>query len=211
MRIDVFHDTVCPWCRIGKAHLKAALARWDGEPVDVHYHTFFLNTDIPEGGYPFRDYMHAKGGGQVPLAQWFDAPREMGRRAGLVFNFEKIERAPNSLDSHRLIALTPEDRQEAMIDALYAAYFEDGRDIGDCEMLADIARAQGLDADAIRAQLQSDTLRDDVLRDAAEAHRLGITGVPFFVFNNRFAFSGAQAPDMILRVMHQAADFSTAR
>ncbi len=97
MRIDVFHDIACPWCRIGKAHLQDALDKWDGEPVEVHYHPFFLNPSIPPEGYPFKAYMLAKGGGSVPLEQWFAAPREMGQRAGMTFNFEQIEHAPNTM------------------------------------------------------------------------------------------------------------------
>jgi predicted DsbA family dithiol-disulfide isomerase len=208
MRIDIFHDTACPWCRIGKAHLKRALAQWDGEPVEVHYHTFFLNADIPEGGYDFRQYMHAKGGGRVPLEGFFDGPRQAGQRAGITFNFETITRAPNTLDSHRLIALTPDDQREAMIDALYAAYFEHGRDIGDRETLIDIAAAQGLNAGAIRQQLDSGAMKQDVIADADQAAALGVTGVPFFVLNNTLAFSGAQPPEFILRAMRQAADFT---
>lgn len=206
MRIDVFHDTACPWCRIGKAHLKAALAQWDGAPVMVAYHTFFLNAAIPAAGYPFHEYMQAKGGGQVPLEQWFAAPREMGRRAGLTFNFERITHAPNTLLSHQLIMLTPEDGREAMIDALYAAYFEHGQDIGSLDVLTAVAAAQGMDSVAMRARLAAGEGREAVLADAAQASALGISGVPFFVFNNALAFSGAQPPETILRVMRQAAE-----
>jgi predicted DsbA family dithiol-disulfide isomerase len=204
MRIDVFHDTACPWCRVGKQHLKMALEKWDGEPVEVYYHTFFLNADIPKEGYDFKEYMFAKGGGRVPLEQWFDAPRQMGERVGVKFNFETITRAPNTLLSHRLIALTPESKKEAMIDALYAAYFEHGQDIGDLEMLVKIAGDVGLDMEDIRTRLQSDEGEREVLAEAQEAHRLGINGVPFFVVNNLYAFSGAQPPEVFLQAMKQS-------
>jgi predicted DsbA family dithiol-disulfide isomerase len=204
MRIDVFHDTACPWCRVGKAHMKMALEKWEGEPVEVYYHTFFLNADIPTEGYDFKEYMFAKGGGRVPLEQWFDAPRQMGERVGVKFNFESITRAPNTLLSHRLIALTPEDKKEAMIDVLYAAYFEHGQDIGDLETLAKIAGEVGLDAEDIYTRLQSDEGEREVLAEAQEAHRLGINGVPFFVVNNLYAFSGAQPPEVFLQAMKQS-------
>jgi predicted DsbA family dithiol-disulfide isomerase len=210
MRVDLYHDTVCPWCRIGKRHLNLALERWDGEPVEVHYHTFFLNPDIPPEGFDFRAYMRAKGGGQVPLEGWFDAPRRMGAAVGLTFNFERIERAPNSLLSHRLIALTPPDQQIAMIDALYAAYFEHGRDIGELDTLIEIAREVGLDADDMRARLLTDEAASDVLADAQAGARIGVTGVPFFVLNQRYAFSGAQPPEVILDVLRQVAAQSVA-
>jgi predicted DsbA family dithiol-disulfide isomerase len=208
MIIDVFHDTACPWCRIGKAHLKSALSDWQGSPVEIRYRTFFLNADIPEGGYPFREYMYAKGGGQVPLEMFFDAPRQTGARAGVVFNFEAIERAPNTLLSHRLIALTPEEHKEAMIDAVYAAYFEHGRDIGNLEVLVEIAASQGADAAALRAQLLSDEGREAVLAEAEMAVQNGISGVPFFILNNTFAFSGAQPPNLIRRALQQAEQFA---
>lgn len=204
MRIDLFHDTACPWCRIGKAHLKAALEQWDGGSVQVYYHTFFLNPSIPPEGYPFREYMHTKGGGQMPLEGWFAAPREAGQRAGLDFHFERIEHAPNTLLSHQLIALTPDDQREAVIDAVYAAYFEHGQDIGSLDVLVAIAAAQGLDRDTVAEQLRQGTAQQHVLADAAQAAQLGITGVPFFIFNQRLAFSGAQPPAVILDVMQQA-------
>lgn len=203
MRIDVFHDTACPWCRIGKAHLKQTLADYP-EPVEVHYHTFFLNESIPPEGAEFREYMLAKGGGQVPLEQFFDGPRRAGARAGITFNFEQIEHAPNTLASHRLIAMTPEDQREAMIDAVYAAYFEHGRNIGDLDVLAAIAADVGLDRDGIRARLGTDEAAAEVITEARQAQRNGISGVPFFIFNNRLALSGAQPPQTMRRAMNQA-------
>jgi predicted DsbA family dithiol-disulfide isomerase len=205
MEIDVYQDTVCPWCRIGKAHLNAALAQWQGEPVTVRYRTFFLNDQIPAEGYEFRSYMQAKGGGRVPLEQFFDAPRRAGAAAGLVFDFERIERAPNSECSHRLIALAPEEQREAILDAVYAAYFEHGQDIGDIAVLLDIAAAHGMDRAATEAQLRRDDAAAAVRAEAREAHELGVTGVPFFVFNGRYGLSGAQPPHVILQALEMAA------
>jgi predicted DsbA family dithiol-disulfide isomerase len=196
--IEVYHDVACPWCRIGKAYLRQALARWAGPAPTVRYRTFFLNADIPSDGYEFVSYMNAKGGGQVPLEQWFAAPRAMGAAAGLTFHFERITRAPNTLQAHRLIALTPEPDRAGMIDALYDAYFEHGRDIGDLDTLHAIARVQGVAVD-----LQGDQARDQVLAEADQAHRLGISGVPFFVFNQRYGLGGAQPVDVLLQVMEQ--------
>ena len=204
MQIDVFHDTVCPWCRIGKQHLKLALQQWTGEPVTVRYHTFFLNADLPPEGKEFRSHLLAKGGGRMTLQQFFDIPRERGAQVGLTFNFEAIERAPNTLLSHRLIAMTPEAQRETMIDALYAAYFEHGRDIGDLETLAAIAGEVGLNAADIRQRLLTDEAQPEVLAEVRLAQELGVTGVPFFVVDNRIAFSGAQPPEFMLKVLNQA-------
>jgi len=204
MRIDLFHDTACPWCRIGKAYLKQTLEQWDGESIEVYYHTFFLNPNIPDEGYSFREYMQAKGGGRVSLEQWFDAPRRMGEQAGIIFNFEKIDRAPNTLLSHQLIALAPPDKQEVVIDAVYKAYFQDGLDIGDLDVLVGIAKDNGLDTATIRQQLEQGEKRNEVLADARMGQQIGVTSVPFFIVNQKLAFSGAQAPEVILDVMRQA-------
>ena len=206
MIIDVFHDTTCPWCRIGKKNLKDAIAQFDGEEVTVRYHTFFLNFQIPPEGEPFRSYMEAKGGGRIPLEGFFDAPRQAGAAAGLTFNFEKIEYAPNTLLSHRLIALTPEERKEALIDAIYRAYFEEGCNTGDLDVLVEIAANNGLDADEIRAQLLTDAARNEVIADAQQAHQIGITGVPFFIFNQKYALSGAHPASTLLNILEQVRD-----
>lgn len=208
MHIDLFSDTVCPWCRIGKRHLELALAEWareTAEPVTLRYRSFFLDPTTPPEGRDFRGHMTAKGGGRVPLEQFFAAPRERGAAVGLTFNFEAIEKAPNTLLSHRLVYITPEPQRGALLDALYAAYFEFGRDIGDRGVLVDVAAAVGLDAAETRTQLAGDTGAAEVMADVAFARQVGISGVPFFIFNERVAFSGAQPPDVILRVLRQAA------
>lgn len=209
MQIEVFHDTACPWCRIGKQHLKQALAQWHGTEVSLTYRAFLLNPNIPSSGYAFHDYMHAKGGGAVPLEQWFAAPRAMGEQAGLVFNFERIEDAPNTLLSHKLIAAAPDAQRETLIDAVYGAYFEEGRNIGDEAVLLAIAGEIGLDAGMMRKRLHADETEQRVQDDLRRGQQLGVTGVPFFVFDQRLAFSGAQRPETILQVMQQAAAMPT--
>ena len=208
MHIDLFSDTVCPWCRIGKRQLELALAEWareTAEPVTLRYRSFFLDPTIPPEGRDFRGHMTAKGGGRVPLEQFFAAPRERGAAVDLTFNFEAIGKAPNTLLSHRLVYIAPEAKRGALLDALYAAYFEFGRDVGDLDVLVDVAAAAGLDATETRAQLAGDAGTAEVLADVEFARQVGISGVPFFIFNDRLAFSGAQPPDAILRVLHQAA------
>jgi predicted DsbA family dithiol-disulfide isomerase len=206
MKIDIFSDTVCPWCRIGKRNLELALADWQGEPVTVQYRSFFLDPTIPDGGRDFREHMLAKGGGRMSLEDFFTTPRQRGAAVGLTFNFEDIEKAPNTMLSHRLAYLTPEDKRGDLLDAIYAAYFEHGQDIGDSDVLADIAAAHGLDGAAIREALAGDAGTAEVLADVDFARRAGISGVPFFIFNDKYAFSGAQPPESILRVMAQVAE-----
>lgn len=204
MKIDVYHDTVCPWCRVGKQHLKLAIEQWDGEDVEVSYHTFYLNPTVPAEGYDFVEYLTEKGGGRMQMEDWFARPREMGAQVGLTFNFEKIKIAPNTALSHQLILLSPENQREAMVDAIYKAYFEDGKNIGDIEVLLDIAEAEGLNREATREQLENNVMQADLMQDIQRAHQIGVRGVPFFVVNDRLAFSGAHPPETILEVMHEA-------
>ena len=212
IQIDIFHDTVCPWCRIGKQHLKLALEQWFAdktrldEPVETTFRTFFLDPTIPAEGRDFKAHLLAKGGGRISLEQFFDRPRQLGAQAGLNFNFEKIEHAPNSLLSHRLIALTPPAYKNAIVDAVYKAYFEDGRNIGDLDTLLEIAAELGLETADLRTQLEGTAARDVVLGEAQWAKQQGISGVPFFIFNNRYVFSGAQPPEVILEVLNRIAD-----
>lgn len=203
MHIDIYHDTVCPWCRIGKKNLQIALENFTEEPVTITYHTFFLNEGLPAEGADFREYMQTKVTGRIPLDQMFENPRRAGEKVGLKFNFDKIERAPNTALSHILIAFTPDDQKVAMIDALYKAYFEDGRDIGQRDVLLELAKAQGLDLEQVEAGLNDAALFAKVEQEAHEAQEMGITGVPFFIFNGKYALSGAQPPEMFARVLPQ--------
>jgi predicted DsbA family dithiol-disulfide isomerase len=206
MLIEVFHDTACPWCRIGKRHLDLALEGWRREPVEVQFRSFFLNPNIPAGGFDFHNYMRAKGEGRIPLEQFFAAPRERGAAVGLAFHFERITRAPNTLLSHRLIALAPLAQKKGVIDAIYAAYFEHGQDIGDLDALAHIAAAQGLDGQAVRRALEGDEGLAQVMADVQEAQALGVSGVPFLIFDRRYAVSGAQPVDVLGSVIQQVLD-----
>jgi predicted DsbA family dithiol-disulfide isomerase len=208
MHIDIYHDTVCPWCRIGKKNLQLALDGFNAEPVTITYHTFFLNEGLPPEGADFREYMLAKTAGRLPLEMMFDGPRRAGEKVGVKFNFEKIERAPNTALSHLLIAFTPDDQKVAMIDALYQAYFEDGLDIGQRSVLLDLAQAQGLDLAQVEAGLNDPALFAQVEAEAHAAQEMGITGVPFFIFNGRYALSGAQPPEMFARVLPQVVERS---
>jgi predicted DsbA family dithiol-disulfide isomerase len=203
MRLTVYHDTVCPFCRIGKRQLQRALQQWDGEPVQVTYQPFFLNPSIPPDGYDFIPYMTAKFNGRLPVAQALEGPRQMGQAVGLSFHMEKISKAPNSTLSHCLVALAPEASREAVIDDIYAAYFEHGQDIGLLQTLVEIGQAHGLEPDQLRLDLQSPALQAEVTAVAQQAQQMGISGVPFFVINNQYAFSGAQSPENILKVLRQ--------
>lgn len=204
MRIDVYHDTVCPWCRIGKKHLDDALAAWDGPPPIVRYRPFFLDETVPEAGLPFRDYFVERKGVADP-DPIFERVAAVGAALGLVFRFDLVRFATNTLRSHRLLAITGEERQGELLDALHRGYFEEGRDIGDLATLADIAAEVGHDRAETWAALTGDAGRAETLAEAAAARRLGITGVPCFVVDHEFAISGAQPAEALLAALREVA------
>ena len=193
--IDVISDVVCPWCYIGKRHLEASLAKLPPEsrPL-VRWHPFQLNPDLPAQGIDRRSYLETKFGGADRAAQIYERVREAGRAAGLELDFDRIERQPNTIDAHRLIAWAQTDGQDsdALVEALFRAYFIDGRFIGDRSVLAEIAQTCGYDAAQAKAMLDSDLGLAEIEDMGQRTRQMGITGVPFFVFNERVGVSGAQ-------------------
>lgn len=207
MHIDIVQDTACPWCRIGKQNLLTALADWQGEPVTVTYRPYFLNPNLPPEGGDFREIMLSKYR-NIDLQQMFEGPTRAGAQVGLTFDFSKVTRAPNTLLSHRLIALAPDDQREAVIDAIYAAYFQFGQDISQLDVLLDVAEAQGLDRAEYKALLESDAAQDEVILQAAQMMESGVSGVPFFIFNGKYALSGAHPPATFRQVLNKVAQES---
>jgi predicted DsbA family dithiol-disulfide isomerase len=207
MIIDVYQDTVCPWCRIGKANLMRALEVWENEqPVTIRWHAFQLDPTTPPEGRDFKQSIQEKMGGADRLKQIFEQLTQAGAASGLTFNYEKVTRSPNTLLSHQLISLAPENQKLQLIDAIYAAYFEDGRDIGSLDVLLAIAEEVNLDAIALREQLLADTALDAVKADLASAQNYAIRGVPYFILDGKLAVSGAQASEGFLRALKQAAE-----
>jgi predicted DsbA family dithiol-disulfide isomerase len=205
MIVEMFFDTACPWCRVGHRHLQLALAEWPGEPVSVRCRSYLLDPSIPTEGLEFRGYMLAKGRGKTPIGAFFDGPQRAGSAAGLQFRFWDIERAPNTMLSHRLLALTPQGAKDGLLEAIFDAYFAQARDIGDLEVLLDLATGQDLDAASLRQQLLAGGGLAQVEADLQRAEALGIRDVPFFLLNERAAFGGAQTPEAILRGLRVAA------
>lgn len=204
MQIDVYHDIPCPWCRIGKANLEAALRAWDGEPVTVTWRPFLLDPETPDAGVPLPEF-YAQKFGPENLETMFARVRAAGANAGIAFDFEHAVRAP-SQDAHRLVWLAPAAQKTAVLEGLLQAYFNEGKNVADLETLADIAVAAGMDREEAMRRLRSDEGKAETAAAIEDAYRLGVTGVPFFVFDNRYALSGAQPPQTILAAMHQAVE-----
>jgi predicted DsbA family dithiol-disulfide isomerase len=206
--VDVVSDVVCPWCYIGKRQLEQAIARLpEAERPSVRWHPFQLNPDLPRDGIDRRAYLEAKFGGAGRAAQIYERVRQAGRGAGLELAIDRIERQPNTLDAHRLIAWAQaDDRPDAdgLVEALFRAYFVEGRPVGERGELARIAGEAGYDADAARAMLDSDAGVAEVEQMDRQAREIGIGGVPFFVFDRRVGVSGAAGVDALLDAMAQA-------
>lgn len=219
LTIDVVSDVVCPWCFIGKHHLDRALHLWHAEQpqshVAVRWHPFFLNPDTPEAGEPYRPFLEKKFGGPEKLAEIWQRVSAAGQTAGIDFAFEKIEVRANTLNAHRLIhhAQTVGADGTAvnrLIEGLFAAQFIEGRNLGDRAVLAAVAGECGMDRAAVQSYLDTTEDADEVRAAATEMQRMGISGVPFFIFNKRLAASGAQPPEALLKAMREAAQESAA-
>ncbi|MBP0444322.1 DsbA family oxidoreductase [Roseomonas sp. SSH11] len=200
-------DTVCPWCWIGKRRLDAALAvlAADGLPLARQWHPFQLNPDMPPGGMPRAEYRTRKFGSLERGRQLDARVAAEGAKDGIPFDLERIERSPNSLDSHRLIRLAMLEGGAALsdrvVEGIFAAYFAEGRDIGDRTVLAAIGDAAGLPPGRSAAMLESEEGVAAVKEDVARAQGLG--GVPAVILNRRLIISGAQSPDAMAAAIRE--------
>jgi predicted DsbA family dithiol-disulfide isomerase len=206
MDIDIVSDVICPWCYVGQKRLGRGIALRPDMTVNIAWRPFQLAPEIPPEGVNRRDYLKAKFGDSRGRGPMLDALRASGEAEGIAFDFEAIERTPNTKDAHRLIFWSGAlDVQNAVVSHLFAAYFEQGRDIGNREILVDIAVAAGMDGARVAALLASDADIDRIDYDIGLATRLGIAGVPTFMINRRFLIQGAQDPEQIAAALDHAA------
>ena len=206
--IDVYSDVVCPWCYIGKRKLEQALMRLGEKNVAVtpNWRAFQLNPDMPLTGMARKDYVETKFGGPQRAKEIYARVAAVGNEVGIAFQFEKIERQPNTINAHRLIGYAgAQGKQDAISEALFRAFFLEFRDIGDIAALSDIAASAGLNRDGVHAFLSSDQGSAAAQQEDAVARQLGITGVPFFVFGGKYAVSGAQSAEVLVQAYEQAA------
>ena len=206
LTIEVVHDLVCPWCYLGIRRLRRTIARRPDLLVDVSWRPFLLNPDMPRGGMSRGDYVLRKFGGEERARRMYASVTEIGRVEGLMFRFDRIRRTPSSVDAHRLVRWAAGfGRADEVVEAVFAAHFTDGRDVGDLAVLTAIAASCGLRAASARSFLSSSAEVDGVHADNLRAHRLGINGVPCFVVSGCHAIAGAQEPEVIERLLDVAA------
>jgi predicted DsbA family dithiol-disulfide isomerase len=205
MRVDIVSDAICPWCFIGKRRFERALAAMPAGTLEIGWRPFQLNPDMPRDGMERGAYLKAKFGDERG-GRGYDAIVEAGREEGIAFDFAAIKRTPNTLDAHRLIRHAgAQARQDAVVEALFRAYFTTGRDIGDRAVLADIAAEAGLARDVVATYLASDADLAEVRAEDDFARQVGIHGVPCFIFERKYAISGAQPPDIFRQVIDKIA------
>lgn len=202
MQIELFSDTVCPWCRIGKAHLEQALQQVD-EDATIRWRTFILDPMVPVEGLHFLDKMSHLGNPEQ-LQRMFAQTEEAGKRAGVEFHFSKITISPNTTKSHQLIHIAPDPVKLPLASSIMQAYFENGEDIGDLDVLLTIAKQYDLDESQLRTRIEQGEGQQQIARDITDAQRFGIRAVPFFIIDQKIGVSGAQPPEVLLQAFHQA-------
>ena len=202
MQIDIVSDTVCPWCFIGKRRLEKALALRPDMEFDIRWRAYRLDPSIPPEGVDRKQYMQAKFGNNPNRQAMQDALKQAGDGEGIAFAFDKIARSPNTIDSHRLIRWAASAGvQNEVVERLFEAYFEEGRDIGNADVLVEIASDAGMDSATVADLLEQGADREIIENEDAMAHRLGITGVPTFIFQNKYLVSGAVDPEALLEII----------
>ena len=205
MRVDIVFDTVCPWCFVGKRRFDRALKLRPHLKPEVRYRSFLLNPDLPAQGVDRREYLERKFGGSHQYDRIAEALAYTGKGEGITFALERIKRTPNSANSHRLVRLAHTlGRQHEAVELLFTAYFERGLDIGNAEVLIRLAEEIGIERSMAYAHLSGENDLNAVYTENARMHRLGITGVPCFIFNEGRAIAGAQEPEILVRMLDMA-------
>jgi len=205
IHIDIFSDTVCPWCLIGKRRLEKALAERPDLEVAVHWRVFQLNPTMPKAGMERQSYLSMKFGGAENAEIVYNRIRRAGAEEGIDFAFDAIARTPNTVDSHRLVRWAAgQERETEVVEALFQAYFLRGEDIGSMAVLLAAAEEAGLDPTEARAFLESEALSAEIVEEDRQARGLGIDGVPCFIFNGRHALAGAQPPKVLVQMLDLA-------
>jgi predicted DsbA family dithiol-disulfide isomerase len=210
MQIDVISDTVCPWCFIGKRRLMRAMAQRPQIAFDVKWRPYRLDPTVPKGGMDRQAYMRAKfGEDPMRIVEMHKLIAQEGEKEGIAFDFAAITRRPDTLDSHRLIRWAEDHGvQDEVVERLFIAYFENGEDIGDVRVLADIADLSGMDGIEVAQRLDTDTDLALVEREDAIAHEMGVTGVPAMIFGGKLAVSGAREAEVLTSVIDRVTEMN---
>lgn len=207
MQVDIISDVICPWCFIGKKRFETALATRPDVKPETRWHPFELNPDFPAQGVDRQEYMELKFGGADKAKEVYEPVKAAARSLGLAIDFDAIRRVPNTVKAHCLIHWAGEgDRQDRMVEALFQAYFIRHLDIGDDTVLATLAGETGLDPDDVRGKLAAAEDMNLIRARARKVREQGVSGVPCFVFEQRYPLAGAQEPDVFHRLFDKLAE-----
>lgn len=206
MQIEIVSDVICPWCFIGKRRLEKALAQRPDISFEIGWRPFQLNPDMPRDGADRKSYLEAKFGGPERAQQIYARISAEGAKEGIPFDFNGIRRTPNTLAAHSVLRWAlGAGVQNELKERLFNLYFIEGKDIGDHQVLADAAAAEGMDGALVKSLLDEDRDADVIQQEDMMARQLGVTGVPFFIFERKYGVPGAQEPDVLLQVIDQVA------
>lgn len=204
LTIDIISDVICPWCFIGKRRLEKAVAAFDGQ-VTVRWLPFQLNPTMPKEGISRREYRTKKFGSWERSLELDAQMVAVGETEGIHFACDRMERTPNTLDAHRLIWLADQQGiQDAVMEALFRAYFSQGRDISNRQTLIDVVAKAGLDRDRAEAVLNGDEGMEAIKEAEGMSRQHRVDGVPFFIINGKITLGGAQPPEAFLEAFGQA-------
>ena len=208
VQLDVVSDVMCPWCYIGKRRLEKALANIHDIEVEVRWRPFQLDPTLPPEGRDRQKYLENKFGGPDQAREIYGRVKQAGLDEGLEFDFDAIGVSPNTIDAHRVIRWASnegQDVQEKLVERLFKDFFMDGANIGKHDVLVKAAEHAGMESSVVAALLATDQDRDAVSEEVATAQKMGVTGVPCFIIDNKYAVMGAQSPEQIAEAIKQAA------
>tara|TARA_B100000787_G_C16177201_1_gene289707 strand:+ start:135 stop:770 length:636 start_codon:yes stop_codon:yes gene_type:complete len=193
IKIDIFSDTICPWCYIGKKRLNKAISKFPNEEFKITWRPFQLNPNMQADGMDRKEYLVSKFGSEDGANTVYESIHKEGLKEAVDFQFDKIQITPNSFNSHRLLALAyQKNLQNEIIEDLFQAYFLEGLDIGDPNTLLDIAKNHEINEDEFKQYLTDKSNIEPLANEEKEARKMGIKGVPNFIVNQQLVINGAQ-------------------
>ncbi len=213
LSIDVISDVMCPWCFIGQKNLERALEQVSDIDVAIHWRPYQLDPTLPPEGKDRQTYLEEKFGSRERAQALYDRVREAGRDAGIDFKFDRIEKSPNTLDAHRVIrwaASAGEGVQDKLVRRLFELYFLEGANIGSHAVLIQAARDSGMDSAVVETLLPTEADLQEVSQEVGIAQKMGVTGVPCFLLEGKYALLGAQPPEALADAIRKVSDAKAA-
>ena len=207
LQIDVISDVMCPWCYIGKTNLDNAIAKMDDVDVEVRWRPYQLDDTLPKEGKDRSDYLNEKFGGEARAREVYGRIKEAGQLLGIDFDFDAMKVSPNTMDAHRVIYWAggqSAETQNKLVERLFEIFFLEGGHIGKDEILIKAAEHAGMDGEIVDQLLKTEDDKDRVSMEIDHARKMGVTGVPCFIVDEKFAVMGAQPPENLVQAMEHA-------